>query len=323
MNDNEIFERASEWLIVMDDPSLQDRIEFLKWVLRSPRHVHAYLRARRDHGRLRKIIHDHHFDTSSSDQPATVQPVEPRYPAWKIAAGIAVLAVIVATFQYVSDGTVRTEAGEWHTTRLVDGTVVQAGPRTELVAKFTDEQRIVRLVRGEAMFRVAPNHARPFLVVTNQATARAVGTAFAVSLLYDEGPLVTVEEGTVEVTRHTQSRADGQSVMLRAGQQVQVTATSLKVENVNVHDALAWVRGSLVFGTGAVVADAVREYNFRNRVQIEIAEGSTIARQAVRGGFAAGDPNAFVEFLERRGTVSVVREDADILLLVPYRAPNK
>jgi len=74
-----------------------------------------------------------------------------------------------------------TGPGEWQTKVLSDGSTLRLGPSTAILIEFTGTHRHIRLEQGEALFRVRPDSKRPFLVETELAIARAVGTAFAVS----------------------------------------------------------------------------------------------------------------------------------------------
>jgi hypothetical protein len=69
---------------------------------------------------------------------------------------------------------------------------------TEVTVQLTKQWRDIRLVRGEALFEVAHDKARPFVVAANDTAVRAVGTAFAVRLEATQVD-ITVTEGVVEV----------------------------------------------------------------------------------------------------------------------------
>lgn len=82
--------------------------------------------------------------------------------------------------------------------RLPDGSVVELKPGAEIAVNYEAAARHVRLVKGEAFFRVAKDPARPFLVETNGIEVRAVGTAFSVQV--QPGAIeVFVKEGAVDV----------------------------------------------------------------------------------------------------------------------------
>jgi transmembrane sensor len=84
---------------------------------------------------------------------------------------------------------------------LPDGTLVELRPGAELVVDFTAASagpRRVALLHGEALFHVAKDPARPFIVSAGGSAFRAVGTAFSVNLAPDSVALL-VTEGRVAV----------------------------------------------------------------------------------------------------------------------------
>jgi ferric-dicitrate binding protein FerR (iron transport regulator) len=140
---------------------------------------------------------------------------------------------------------------------------------------------------------------------------------------YDTSQLrVAVKEGVVEVARPAYSgtgkisNASGQSVTLKAGEQVQVTPESpLAGKPADIEAALAWATGRLIF-RHETVEQAVREFNHRNELQIEVLD-SRLLRRPVRGNYAASDPRSFAALLETQGALTV-DEESGTLLIAPY-----
>ncbi|MEH3160166.1 MAG: FecR domain-containing protein [Sphingomonas taxi] len=66
--------------------------------------------------------------------------------------------------------------------RLDDGSTVTLGAQTVLTVGFTRERRQLALERGEALFEVAHDRSRPFVVQTPFGAVTAVGTAFDVAV---------------------------------------------------------------------------------------------------------------------------------------------
>lgn len=64
---------------------------------------------------------------------------------------------------------------------LADGTRVYLNARSALDVDFTDAIRQVRLVAGQAYFEVAPDTNRPFEVLVDDTSFRALGTAFDIA----------------------------------------------------------------------------------------------------------------------------------------------
>lgn len=165
--------------------------------------------------------------------------------------------------------------------RLPDGTQVILGPGSELkIAEgFGDADRRVS-VRGEALFTVAHDDARSFIVDANGAEIRDIGTAFVVHS-DASGARVAVTEGIVEV------RGASQQVVttLNAGDAASVTPSGKVTaeRGVGATSDLAWTRGELVFRDtplSQVAEDLQRWYG----VHLEI-EDQALRRRPLSASF--------------------------------------
>ncbi|WP_320199681.1 FecR family protein [Agrobacterium sp. rho-13.3] len=136
-----------------------------------------------------------------------------------------------------------TSIGETSVIRLEDGTEVTLNTDAAIQTRYTDHERRVVLLRGEAFFDVVKNPQRPFVVDNKALTAKALGTHYSVragaGLLPQE---VQVEEGEVEVeTPHGVAR-------LGAGDVVTLDNTGNMVRSKqDVSSNTAWRDGKLVF----------------------------------------------------------------------------
>ncbi len=81
---------------------------------------------------------------------------------------------------------------------LPDGSVVLLRADAVVEVDYTAHARHVRLMRGEAIFDVEKDAARPFIVSAGRVDVRAIGTEFAVGL-QDAAVEVLVTEGEVAV----------------------------------------------------------------------------------------------------------------------------
>jgi transmembrane sensor len=317
-----ISQEAAEWFARMQDPDVpfDERQRFLRWLKQSQVHVAEYLRIASIDGNVRSA--QLNFVLTGED-PSNVVPLfagESQHSTkrtlgslrWKIAAAIAVLAV--ATLLSLGIGTawrehsIETALGEWQAVNLADGSELQLGPNTRLTLDIGDKRRAIALVRGEAYFKVAKAYA-----------VQAVGTEFAVSSRKDE-VIVTVREGTVRVTPSTAtSRASddepsGLSVPITADYQLRIAKTwPVTPSRIDVRYALAWRERQLMFKAGDTLADAVAEFNLRNRIQLRLdPRAGTLP---VRGSFDAADPVAFAQTVDKTSPVAVRRLAADTLLI--------
>jgi transmembrane sensor len=235
--------------------------------------------------------------------------------------------IVTATLRAVSGNTISTTAGEWQTLHLADGSVLRAGPRTRATVTFSDHDRIVRLLQGEAMIHVEKDGSRPFYLETELATVRAVGTAFAVRRFESDRVVVTVQEGRVAVTRGSHfasrnQRRSAESATVSAGEQVRVTAQTvpLQVRRVDLRKELAWVAGELLLTT-ETIGDAVREFNLRNETQIKVLSPRT-QRRSIRGVFEVAEPRVFALYIATSANLTFMEDQSGTLLLMPKHPPE-
>jgi len=192
---------------------------------------------------------------------------------------------------------------------LPDGTSVEFPEGTEFRVEFSDGQRRLTLLRGEAHFAVVKDPHRPFIVAAAGVEFRAVGTAFSVQLQADAAQLI-VTEGRVAVAR------DGAPVVLvgeapaqepsvvEAGRRAVVTydaepTDAVKVASVSgqeIGEQLAW-RNPRVEFSGAPLGEVVALINQRNRVQLILSEPD-LALIELSGVFRADDSESLVRALE-------------------------
>jgi transmembrane sensor len=111
-------------------------------------------------------------------------------------------------------------------------------------------------------------------------------------------------------------------IFLTANQQVTVSKSG-SAEAVLVVDssrALAWADGRLVL-ENRTVADAVREFNRYNRIQIKVNDAE-LARRPVSGVFNAADPQSFVAFLASVARLHIKREEGTDITIDAAKEPD-
>jgi transmembrane sensor len=104
-----------------------------------------------------------------------------------------------------------TAVGQRSTVTLRDGSSVELNAKTRIKVNFTETRRSVELVDGQALFHVAKNPYRPFIVRAGNRQIVAIGTAFDVRV--DATCLrVTLIEGKVAVSTQSLLPASARSV---------------------------------------------------------------------------------------------------------------
>ncbi|MEQ9557399.1 MAG: FecR domain-containing protein [Rhodospirillales bacterium] len=255
---------AQDWFLRLgpDGGDAAAQAEFRAWLAADPRHKPAYdeVRAAWD------AAGDLDSTFALDDEVATVTPMRRRRPIRQTAVGgllAACLALFAAGAALDLPTALRadhaTAAGEQRRVALPDGSTAFLNTDTAIAVDYSAAGRRITLLKGEALFEVAKDTARPFDVLALGGRARALGTVYAVRDGGDAAE-VTVAEGTVKVSAPL--AVDGESaVTLRAGDRVSYRPGGAPGAVGHVEDGapqLAWRRGVVVLD-GAPFARALAE----------------------------------------------------------------
>jgi transmembrane sensor len=214
-----------------------------------------------------------------------------------MAAGGAMAASVAAAGVYLGAGRPvahATRMGEKKVVSLEDGSVITLNTATRLEVAYSKDRRHVRLLAGEALFDVAKDAARPFVVAVRGADVRAVGTSFTVSSLDHAAVQVLVREGVVEVSQptargrpSTRLAANDRAVM--SGSAGAVVVAQLPASEVDAE--LAWKQGRVVF-QGEPLFAAAKTFARYSEIAIVI-DDPKLGAEEVSGVFDANDPIGF------------------------------
>jgi len=196
-----------------------------------------------------------------------------------------------------------TAIGERSNITLPDHSVVDLNTDTEIRTLFTNDERRIVLVRGQALFNVAHDADRPFSVLASGQVITALGTEFEVRL--DQGEVaVTLLQGRVTVNELSsvageplQSRVlDNESatkIELAPGERLKARNDGPPViSNPDVEKVIDWTDGFLSFNTESLET-AVYEMNRYSERKIIILDDSLKTIQT-GGTFKAGVPDGFI-----------------------------
>lgn len=205
-HDPAIAEAAAEWFARRDvglDPGQQQALQ--NWLAADPRHGAALARLDSAWSAFGRATRTGRADDLLHELAARAGRRR-RRRAWAAAAVLMVALTVVAFWRSPrSDESPRLSPGT--ATLLVpakrtlpDGSVVILKDGAQIAVAFTDALRRVELKQGQALFEVAKDPARPFVVSAGGVEVRAVGTAFSIQLGRKEVEIL-VTEGTVAVAQ--------------------------------------------------------------------------------------------------------------------------
>jgi len=230
-------------------------------------------------------------------------------PRLALAAGICALGVGALIYVTQERSAVTTGVGEQRMLTLEDGSRIYLNTDTKLSVDFDKDRRLVRLAEGEALFDVAKNPSRPFIVDAGDKQVRAVGTEFVVRR--DPHELaVTLVEGTVRITEQEQPPKT-----LTAGQRLVFTDNKPPaIDQPQIENVTAWRRGEVVLDKTRL-EDAAGEMNRYNSVKLVVDNPET-GNIRLSGIFRAGDSARFADAVAETYHLRVDRSQAQIIRIV-------
>lgn len=353
MENRQVLVEASSWFAEfrLGQPGNARRVEFMRWLRRSPEHIRAYLEISDAYARL---------PTAATVHPAQIERLIERVrarsnvlpldgaaeTAWSIAqtnqehsrakrpwaSRIAASLVVACVGAVIAAGifvrrfpVYATQIAEHRSIALDDGSRMELNARTRVKIAFSATERRVDILEGQALFQVAKDAARPFIVHGAGARIRAIGTRFDVNLK-KSGTIVTVLEGTVAVFDLATAARIGPivddlaagaplagtvPVLLVAGEQARITDEVLaKSNSANIAAATAWTDGQLEFDE-ATLADVVEELNRYSRARLVI-ESKSLEQFLITGIYSSSDPRSLIRFLQNQPDLAVTETGGEI-----------
>lgn len=291
--DDTAFEQATRWHLRLresTDPAIRSAYE--AWLSSEPHHPAAMAEVERVWGAVRQPAIDLARDIALS----SAAPARTNRRRWHYAIALAALVLLVAGPWLQLGGYDRlrsdayTSVGEIRRLTLDDGSIVTLNTDTALSFNLHSSRREVKLLHGEAYFKVVHEPARPFVVDSPAGSARVLGTAFNVRL--DQDRLrVSVVEGQVSVSSGASSTvlAKRQSAWMRKGG---ITPEADR-------DALAvtaWQRRQIVFYRTPLSEVAAELSRYRHGVVM--IRGEALRRMPVSGAFDVTDPDESLRLMQ-------------------------
>ncbi|SFV15012.1 FecR family protein [Methylobacterium sp. 174MFSha1.1] len=287
-----IDEAAAGWVVRLasSDATEADRAAFDAWLAADP--VHAAAFAEMD-ALWRQLGH--------LPDRAPVRR-SPRGPA-----GLAAILVLggALAFQAGLADWLRSDLwsgiGDIAHATLPDGSRVDLNTGTALALHFSGAERRVSLLRGEAVFDVARDPARPFVVEGGGVSVRAVGTVFYVRADGAAQP-VGVAEGRVDVA------TGGRHVAVSAGEAFRegpAGGGEAVVAKADVARAIAWRDGRLTV-SGERLSDVLAELGRYRRGRIVLLDAKAGERR-VTGAFDLRDTDDALDALAAGLSLRVTR----------------
>lgn len=264
------------------------------WLDADPRHLGAYAKAEAVLARVEQA--GAAGSNALRAETAAPTPAFTKRRAVLVGAAAAMLAIAaggaISLHHLLDVESYSTEIGETKKVVLTDGSLITLNTNSRILVRYSKALRQITLVQGEALFDVAKNRQRPFIVEAQDTQIRAVGTSFTVKLLPQQPVQVLVREGVIEIKRPGIPEAP--PVRLTANNiafaPVQAPISATPIPNEVVVRSVAWREGRIAFDNTSLAA-AAQEFERYSDIRIRLAPG--LENQTVTGLFVSTDPIGF------------------------------
>lgn len=307
-------EQAADWHArLQGDADQSVWLEFTQWLEADPSHRAAYDQVEalwRQLDDLRPTAGASVIDLAGRRAQASARPSRRWFLGGAAAAAAAVALTMMGQFATAPAPQIfETQPGQRRTVQLADGSSVTLNSGTRLTVAMADDRRSLVLERGEALFDVAKDPARPFTVTAGDRLVTVVGTAFNVRHL-DLSVVVTVARGLVDVARQD----GGDKIRLTPGQQIAAHQGQPHgpVVAVDAQAVTAWTDGRLSFDN-APLAQVLVELSRHYPVPMRADAGAADLRFS--GVLRLdSDQTAVLTTLQRLMPIVVARRDDSFVL---------
>lgn len=312
----EIAAEAAVWIARLHGPdrSIGMERECLAWQGRSAAHRVAFERCTDTWEDVPRVTLVNAYATVASQRPEPADAGRPDRPGrsrWAVAFVFAALTSlgVVCVQVWRNVGVYSTGVGEQQLVVLDDGSRMSLNTDSRVRVHLGRMQRTVSVEAGEALFEVAKDPRRPFVVRAGGSEVVALGTTFTVRLdtgrgHADDALAVTLIEGQITVRQVPGSPADALApaapVSMQAGERIRLArgpgspagGAKQKLDRPRIDEVVAWKRSEAIFDDVSL-ADAVSELNRYSRTPIVLVGGASLASLRVSGVYRTGDTAGF------------------------------
>ncbi|GAA5013522.1 FecR domain-containing protein [Acinetobacter puyangensis] len=268
-NSEELVEQAAEWLVKLssDDCTAQDHQAFEQWQQQSPAHQHAVAGMQGMIEQLKQLHQNnqaqtHIVEDAIQEQSQLTQKLNSRSSLFIFMMGCMFAALLswqmLPVEYWLADQSSRYD--QWTDQTLLDQSQIKISGHSAYNIQFNAQQRHIELLDGNILVDIAKDATRPFVVKTEFAQIKALGTRFMVQHS-DNQTILTMLESKVEV----RSIQGNQRQIIEAGQQVVINKQGIQTIHAISPAMLeqAWQKHSLMVDQMPLpqVLDILKSYN--------------------------------------------------------------
>lgn len=201
--------------------------------------------------------------------------------------------------------------------KLQDGSKLTLNANTALNITYYRDKRLAQLKQGEAIFDVAPDASRPFIVDAGSTRVTVLGTRFAVNRLRAL-VRVSVDHGSVSVEAADLPASSGHALILHNGQVAEVSNHNSPVlVDRPAADAFSFAQGLITFNKADLpeIAETLSRYSL-SPIELQSVDG---IHTHVSARIKARNVQTFIHGLPDLAPVKIQQEKESIVIEVQPR----
>lgn len=295
VHSSDVSDAAAAWVARIDRGPLteMERAQFEAWKSESSRHHGAFARAEAALALVMHVTSDRPQSDGVAHRPATFGR-RAMLLGGTAGAMAASLAVIFWHHDMPTPEVLASRKGEVRLVPLSDHSVVTLNTHSSISVDYSGRDRHLELIDGEAVFRVAHDKGRAFVVTAGEVEVVAIGTEFLTRKIPGRPVEILVQEGVVDVLYKGDPRST-----LRANANSRVTVSSSGGVSTLVRQTLdptvlaresAWLTGMVSF-EGVTLEEAVAELGRYSDMPIVVE--AELQKKKITGLFSVHDPIRF------------------------------
>ncbi|WP_215223276.1 FecR family protein [Echinicola shivajiensis] len=207
----------------------------------------------------------------------------PIWPIFKVAAALLLIMVMAVTIKHIAENrniTVSTAIGEQMEVLLNDGSTVTLSENSRLTYPRSFRNAREVNLEGRAFFDIKRDISSPFLVHTENADIKVLGTSFDVNCQSPEATTVSVITGKVQVSplKHPE-----EAVVISRNQQLTSSSTQLlAISSFRSQEPISWTKLIVLKNTSLGEAAEMLENRFGIKIKFE---SKALKEQRISGKF--------------------------------------
>jgi transmembrane sensor len=326
---SKVEQEAARWFLVMQQPDISnnEKRQFTHWLAADANNKSEYFRLRRIWQALPTALAQS-TEAGSALTKTSVQSISKgesidsltsahqqkktsllRLRHYATAACLCLVLFItqpwsesVTTVHYVN------QVGKTKLITLNDGSTIKLNNDSKIIVAYSNKQRLINLVKGEAYFSVAKGVNRPFIVKHNNYQFKALGTEFL---------LRAAKSIKLIVTEHSVAVSDdnGRNIIVEQASGLEIGKGARKksswqaLSKENIEQLLSWRKQQLIFNNQPL-QEVLIELERYLQGNIHLSNAS-LANEPVTGIFNLDKPENILKLI------------TEVLGLSLYQSKNK